>query len=127
MADHTDTSIPRGRGRPRKEGSDEELLAAARRLLGNRRYGELTVEDIAREAGVAKTSLYRRWPSKAALAADAVRGERDLLGGDMCHVVASLIGEAQENDETREIVAALLAPLRSDPRFEKRLARLLVD
>jgi AcrR family transcriptional regulator len=35
-------------------------------------YPRLRVDDVAADAGVAKTTLYRRWPSKEALVAEAV-------------------------------------------------------
>ena len=41
-------------------------------LLANRGYGEITVEDLAERAGVSRTTIYRRWPSKAAVVAAAV-------------------------------------------------------
>ena len=36
-------------------------------------YESLNVEDVAQRAGVHKTTVYRRWPTKAELVADAVR------------------------------------------------------
>jgi AcrR family transcriptional regulator len=45
-------------------------MAAAARILGEEGYGSLTMERIAAESGVAKTTLYRRWPTKAALCMD---------------------------------------------------------
>ena len=57
----------RGRGRPRREGADEEILEVAQTLLDERGYRALTVDDVAERAGVAKTTVYRRWPSKGAL------------------------------------------------------------
>ena len=58
------SSAKRGRGRPRREGADEEILAVARAVLGERGYRDLSVDEIAERAGVAKTTVYRRWPSK---------------------------------------------------------------
>jgi AcrR family transcriptional regulator len=84
----------------------------------------LSLDEVARRAGTAKSSIYRRWPSKAALAAEIVRREVPAPEGDLVHafdvllngpmggVVASLIGEAQESAETRAIVLDLLAPYR---------------
>jgi AcrR family transcriptional regulator len=41
-------------------------------LLASRGYGDFTVEDLAERAGVSRTTIYRRWPSKAAVVAAAV-------------------------------------------------------
>jgi len=88
-------------------------------------YRELSLDEVARRAGTAKSSIYRRWASKAALAAEVVRREvpapegdvvaafEALLNGALGGVVASLIGEAQESAETRSIVLDLLAPYRA--------------
>jgi len=43
------------------------VLAAAGRILSHDGYARLTMERVAAESGVAKTTLYRRWPTKAAL------------------------------------------------------------
>lgn len=61
------TTAKRGRGRPRREGADEEILSIARTLLEEHGYRALTVDAVAERAGVAKTTIYRRWPSKGAL------------------------------------------------------------
>ncbi|HEX2120798.1 MAG TPA: helix-turn-helix domain-containing protein, partial [Thermoanaerobaculia bacterium] len=62
----------RGRGRPRGEGADEVILAIALEMLTAKGYRELTVDAVAERAGVAKTTVYRRWPSKGALVAAAI-------------------------------------------------------
>ena len=46
------------------------VVDAAAALLGRNGYAALTVEAIAAEAGVAKTTVYRWWPSKAAVLVD---------------------------------------------------------
>jgi AcrR family transcriptional regulator len=71
--------VQRTQGRP--AGGSEEIvraiLDATLRQLEKRGYDELRVEDVARKAGVNKTSVYRRWPSKGELvvAALKVRGD----------------------------------------------------
>jgi AcrR family transcriptional regulator len=68
----SDDAAPRRRGRPRREGADEELLAAAVELLRERGYRDFTVDAVAERTGIAKTTIYRRWPTKGALAAAAI-------------------------------------------------------
>lgn len=113
---------PRGRGRPRRAEADAAILEAAASLLREGGYRALSLDEVARRAGTAKTSIYRRWSSKAALAAevvgrgdasadaDPVRAFASLLEGEFGDVVAALIGEAQENAETRTIIRDLLRP-----------------
>ncbi|WP_433243385.1 TetR/AcrR family transcriptional regulator [Streptosporangium sp. CA-135522] len=56
------------RGRPRDTEVDERVLRAATDMLLERGYGGLSTEEVAERAGVAKTTLYRRWPTKDHLA-----------------------------------------------------------
>lgn len=55
------------RGRPRNQQTHDAILEAARSLL--RSEGELrfSMEKVASSAGVSKSSIYRRWPTKGAL------------------------------------------------------------
>ncbi len=57
-------------GRAARVRSD--VLQAAAELLTDVGYDQLSVEDVATRAGVHKTTVYRRWPTKSALIADAV-------------------------------------------------------
>lgn len=65
----------RGRGRPKDECIDAEVVAAVLEGLRLRGYRGVTIEGIARQVKRARTSLYRRWPSKRHLVADAVVAE----------------------------------------------------
>ena len=57
------------RGRPeRSSRTKEKILAATRELLIEGGVQRLTVEGVAARAGVAKTTIYRRWRSKDELA-----------------------------------------------------------
>jgi AcrR family transcriptional regulator len=60
------------RGRPPAPGTAERVLAAALELLARDGYAGLTLNALAARAGVAKTTILRRWGSKAAVAAAAV-------------------------------------------------------
>jgi AcrR family transcriptional regulator len=52
---------------PRTTRVRNDVLSAAREILQHDGYAGLTMERVAAESGVAKTTLYRRWPTKAAL------------------------------------------------------------
>jgi AcrR family transcriptional regulator len=60
------TTPARPPGRPRT-GVDAEVFAATLRTVHELGYAHATVDRIAAAAGVAKTTIYRRWPSKGAL------------------------------------------------------------
>lgn len=52
------------RGRPRDAEADQRILHAARDLLLSKGYASLSIDEVAERAGSAKTTLYRRWPTK---------------------------------------------------------------
>ncbi len=60
------------RGRPRSASVHQAILRAARELLAEEGYARLSMDRVAARAGVGKQTLYRRWPSKAPLVAEAV-------------------------------------------------------
>jgi AcrR family transcriptional regulator len=61
----------RDRGRRRSARSHRAIVAATQELLVERGYRELTIEGVAARAGVGKQTIYRWWPSKAALVLEA--------------------------------------------------------
>ena len=83
----------RRRPRPRPRG---RLLASASDILRRDGYTGLTMERVAAESGVAKTTLYRHWPTKAALCMDlyleeAGRELRDPDTGDVARDLRALV------------------------------------
>jgi AcrR family transcriptional regulator len=61
----------RSPGRPRSEQARLAILRSALKLLGENGFSDLTIEAVAEHAGVGKATVYRWWPNKAALIADA--------------------------------------------------------
>ena len=94
------------------------VLAATADLLAEVGYGELTFEAVARRAGVHKTTIYRRWPTKPDLVADAARERSEQLvpvpdtgslRGDLTalgRAVAANIGSDVGSPMTKTLVAA---------------------
>ena len=80
-------------GRPRA-GIDDAVFAATLDTVQRVGYAAATVERIAAAAGVAKTTIYRRWPTKGALIIDCLLdafGPVPLTGGDRAEIMASAI------------------------------------
>lgn len=53
-------------------------MEAAEALLDEGGYANLTIEGVAQRSGVAKTTIYRSWPTKSALAAEVLRRRTDI-------------------------------------------------
>jgi AcrR family transcriptional regulator len=62
-------------GRPRDPLLDQRVYAAACDLYGRRGWAGFSIETLAREAGIGKSSIYLRWSDKAALLIDAFRAQ----------------------------------------------------
>lgn len=60
------------KGRPRSESARRAILEATRDLLTDVGYEALSFQEIASMAGVGKQTVYRWWPSKPAIIAEAV-------------------------------------------------------
>lgn len=68
------TNAPaRGRGRPRDARVESAVADAVAELMMEVGYDSLTIEAVAARAGVAKTTVYRRWSTKSELVIDALR------------------------------------------------------
>jgi AcrR family transcriptional regulator len=61
------------RGRPRDEAATQAIVENTVALLAKKGYRGFRLEDVAAAARVSKATVYRRWASKQALVADAVR------------------------------------------------------
>ena len=80
---------PARRGRPRNTAVDQRVLDVAWDLLLAGGYAGLNVDEVAERAAVAKTTLYRRWPTKDHLAIAVVTRTIQPVTvpdtGDLCH------------------------------------------
>lgn len=60
------------RGRPRSDHAHRAILDATRELIVEDGFARLRLEHVATRASVGKATIYRRWPSKEALALDVL-------------------------------------------------------
>ena len=118
------------RGRPRRPDLDQLILGAARELLMARGYAGLSMEATAARAGVGKTSIYRRWPSKAILAFAAVFHPPDIgtgpntgsLRGDLTAILDEAV-RAFTDPAAAQALAGVVTETARDPE----LARVIRD
>jgi AcrR family transcriptional regulator len=132
-------AMPRIRRDASGRSTRERMIAAASAILRDEGYTALTMERVAAESGVAKTTLYRHWPTKAGLCMDLyleVAG-RELhdpdtggIAADLKHIVNAvvrlqtrtvagpaflgLVAEAQLNPDTRDAFLAEFAQRRRE-------------
>jgi len=95
-----------GVGRPRDERIDTEVVSAVLNALRDGGYGAVTIDGIARKVKRARTSLYRRWPSKRTLVAYAVLSE---MGHNPAADTGALRGDLEAAVET--LLNAFAGPL----------------
>jgi AcrR family transcriptional regulator len=67
----------------RREATRGAILAAARRLFGKRGFAATSVDDVAREAGVAKGAVYHHFPTKEAIFEAVLEAVTEALARDV--------------------------------------------
>lgn len=112
------------RGRTRDEDARQRILDAAFELVGAGTLGKVGINDIAKEAGVAKQTIYRWWPSRTSVILDAlVVGtmkatpfpETDDIQKDFESHLRTVI--RLFNSPTGQIVREMLAEAQADPEL----------
>ncbi|WP_026248343.1 TetR/AcrR family transcriptional regulator [Streptomyces sp. LaPpAH-108] len=121
-------------GRPRSAAADAAILAATRQALVELGWSRLTLGDVATRAGVAKTTLYRRWSGKSELVVDAIAElfnelevpDRGSLAADIEGVVlqfAAILGRP----EARNGLIAVVAEAGGDDALRERIRHSIVE
>ncbi|GGO92806.1 TetR/AcrR family transcriptional regulator [Wenjunlia tyrosinilytica] len=121
-------------GRPRSAEADRAILDATRAALVELGWGKLSMGDVAARAGVAKTTLYRRWPSKNELVVDAVAALLDEIQlPDLGSLRADVEGVVQQfaalldRPETKTALMAVVAESTRDPELRRRIRETIVE
>lgn len=130
---------PKSAGRPRDEGVRRAILEAAYAILVERGLADFTIEAVALKSGVARTTIYRWWPTKGVLAMESfleafrpqlayvhtdnaaedfrnlINSLANTLSGPAGKIAASVVAEGQRDVETRRLfVEAFSEPLRQE-------------
>lgn len=127
----TDTPRRPHTGRRRNDAAKEAILDAAFRLLTAPGTGVLTIDAIAAEAGVGRQTIYRWWPSKGAVAADALARharvavpERDT--GSFTADLAAFLADSFAGLDNGGL-AGRLRQIVAEAQHDEHVARVLAD
>jgi len=123
----SEDNVPRANGRPRSEKSMQAILDTTNKMLLLNSVRDISIESVAKKAGVGKTTIYRWWPNKVALVPDSISGPMNSLpapvtGGNpkellekqlerfarICRgrggkIIAELYAESQGNPDTQAL------------------------
>lgn len=117
-------SEKRAPGRPRSEESRQAILRSTLKLLTETGFPQLSIEAIAADADVSKATVYRWWPTKAALVADAfsASADQELRFPDTGSVQKDIRLQMRQvirvfRSQRGKVVAALLGGGQSDPEL----------
>lgn len=119
----------------RSERAHQAILEAATDLCQEVGFAKLTMEGIAKRAGVGKQTIYRWWPSKGAVVQEALN---DLLGAgidfpDTGDVVADLrtqmagVAKFLVSPEFAQPLTGLIAAAQDDPDLAKSMLENIFD
>lgn len=126
--DKPQPTMPKSRGRQRSEESQDAILCTTLRLLRKKPLRDITIEEIARVAGVGKATIYKWWPSKAYVALDAFlrkmnrmvpnpdTGSAEMDLKEQIHYLAGFY-----TSPTGRIFGQFLAEAQSEPEFASLL------
>ncbi len=121
-------------GRRRSEVSHQAILKAAAELLDEEGYVGMSIEAIARRAGVGKQTIYRWWPSKAAVVLESYYNQVDQalslpntgsVAQDLTQVVRQLL-QRLTSSAAAKAMAGILAEAQADPNLAQAFRDKLI-
>lgn len=114
------------KGRPRSRKSHDAILAATHALLMEK-DGVLTIEAIARRAGVGKPTIYRWWPSLADIVLEALLEQADAEiavpdGESLREILGQFLRQSMKalNEGSGVHLQYLMAQAQQDEAFRER-------
>jgi AcrR family transcriptional regulator len=111
------------RGRPRDPELDRAILNSAFKLMVETGIRGFSVREVARRSGIPKSSIYRRWPTRAELLAavlarlsarDASVPDTGSIRGDLIEMVT---GEIAALDDSHGVLPRVALEARDDPEL----------
>jgi AcrR family transcriptional regulator len=124
----------RRRGRPRDARADAAIIGAAVEVLAAKGPGGFTVDEVAARAGCGKATVYRRWPTRAALLLDTAHHmgleapvvDSGSVRDDMVAMLTAL-GTKMRDTAAGRIIPGVVAEASIDPAMKDVLAGFIAD
>jgi AcrR family transcriptional regulator len=118
-------------GRRRNDAAQAAILDATFRLLSAPGTEPLTIDAIAAEAGVGRQTIYRWWPSKGAVVADALARHAQAVvpgrdTGSFTGDLAAFFTDSFAGLES-EVLADRLRQIVAEAQHDEHVARVLAD
>jgi AcrR family transcriptional regulator len=115
----------------RVERSQHTVLTAAFELLSESGVGGFSVDEVARRSGVAKTTIYRHWPTREALVIDAcsrISAEQEIpdtgsLKGDVTTILTN-IAHLLRTANWASVLPSIVDKAERDPEFAELHSRI---
>lgn len=126
-SDMEPVQVKRPVGRPRSEASGNTILAVTLKLLGERGYAGLTIDEIVAQARVSKSTIYRRWPTKEELVVAAFDLLPKLKVPDRGNLITEWVELARQYDRVMHqtpvssVVPALISEAAHNPALAQRI------
>ncbi|MFD5079366.1 TetR/AcrR family transcriptional regulator [Streptomyces sp. NPDC058371] len=125
LADSRGRQEGHSRGRPRSEAVERSIIEGAMKLLEDGvPLGEVSIERVARTAGVGKATIYRRWRGKEELFVDVLRAaeppEPELPGTSMRDDLVVLLESLRQRgliNRSSAILHNVFAQMKSSPKI----------
>lgn len=129
------TQRPAPRPGSHSEAREQAILAAAAELVVEVGYERVTVDAIAARAHASKSTMYRKWPGKAELVADALRRQAEVraaelpdtgsVRGDLLLTVGN-IAQTFGGGDAGPSLLSLVEAIRADPAL-RDIIRAQID
>ncbi|WP_053755738.1 TetR/AcrR family transcriptional regulator [Streptomyces sp. MMG1533] len=125
LAENRPRQVGPAKGRPRSEAVERAIVEGVMRLLEEGvPLAELSIERIARTAGVGKATIYRRWSGKEELFVDVVRTaeppDPELPGTSMRDDLVTLLEQLRQRGlmtRSSALLHNVFAQMKSSPKI----------
>ncbi len=115
----------------RIERSRQTVLSAALELLGESGVGGFSVDEVARRSGVAKTTIYRHWPTREALVVETcsqLSDEQEIpdtgsLEGDLTAILTN-IAHLLQTANWSAVLPSIIDSAERDPEFAELVSQI---